>query len=152
MWWPSALSHIICLLWDSPICIYNYVLYLLVHPHTTLHVSVHSHLTLTSACCDFPVPISLLAAQLYHPLSEGLTDFKSKERVFRMTTFFPLTIFIQVMEVTCGWEWALHCSVNVLFSSTTKSGVACTVTFLGWSAFTKHIMKKRRIRSRHRQI
>lgn len=126
--------------------IYNNVLYfLLVCPYTIMSASVYSHLTLTSACWDFPVPISLLASQLYSPLSEGLTDLTVTIWP-SMISFFSSLIFIQVTEVTGGKDWAWQRSVNDAFSFTARPGWAFTVTSLGRSALTRNIVKKRRVR------
>ena len=51
---------------------------LLVYPFTITSASFYSHLTLTSALCDFPLPMSLVASQLYSPLSERLTEFTAE--------------------------------------------------------------------------
>lgn len=108
------------------------------HPLTlATTTAAHSHLTLSSVCGEFPVPTSLLASQLYSPLSEGLTDFREKVCVFPRISVAPSLIFLQVTEVTGGSDRALHSRVNGSFSSTTREGRAITLTSLGLSAFTR---------------
>ena len=114
---------------------------LLVYPFTITSASFYSHLTLTSALCDFTLPMSLVASQLYSPLSEGLTEFTLKVwvQVCWMISSLPLIVFLQVTDLTGGLDSAEQLSVNNTFSFTSRPGRAWTVTCLGLSAGTKHI-------------
>ena len=116
---------------------------LLVYPFTITSASFYSHLTLTSALCDFPLPMSLVASQLYSPLSERLTESTVKVWVrvqyCRMISSLPLIVFLQVTDLTGGLDSAEQLSVNNTFSFTSRPGLAWTVTCLGLSAGTKHI-------------
>ena len=114
---------------------------LLVYPFTITSASFYSHLTLTSAGCDFPLPMSLVASQLYSPLSEGLAEFIVKVWVWVcwMISSLPSVVFLQVTELTGGLDSAVQLSVNNTFSFTSRAGLAWTVTFLGLSAVTKNI-------------
>ena len=114
---------------------------LLVYPFTITSASFYSHLTLTSAGCDFPLPMSLVASQLYSPLSEGLAEFTLKVWVWVcwMISSLPSVVFLQVTELTGGLDSAEQLSVNNTFSFTSRPGLAWTVTCLGLSAVTKNI-------------
>ena len=114
---------------------------LLVYPFTITSASFYSHLTLTSALCDFTLPMSLVASQLYSPLSEGLTEFTLKVwvRVCWMISSLPSVVFLQVTDLTGGLDSAEQLSVNNTFSFTSRPGRAWTVTCLGLSAGTKNI-------------
>ena len=113
---------------------------LLVYPINITSASFYSHLTLTSAGCDFPLPMSLVASQLYSPLSEGLAEFTVKVWVWVCWTIssLPSVVFLQVTALTGGLDSAIQLSVNDTFSFTSRPGLAWTVTFFRLSAVTNN--------------
>ena len=80
-----------------------------------------------------------MASQLYSPLSEGLAEFTLKVWVCWTISSLPSVVFLQVTELSGGFDSAVQLSVNNTFSFTSRPGLAWTFTCLGLSAVTKNI-------------
>lgn len=117
--------------------------YLLLVRNNDWNIQVYSRLTLTSTCTDFPVPISFVAVQRYFPLSETLAESTMNSvPVLIVVSIVPSIIFIQVKELTDGYELALQSSVNDSFSFTIRSGWPVIFTSLGLSAFNANYKQR----------
>lgn len=107
------------------------------------NIQVYSRLTLTSTCTDFPVPILFVAVQRYFPLSETLAESTMNGvPVLIVVSIVPSIIFIQVKELTDGYELALQSSVNDSFSFTIRSGWPVIFTSLGLSVFNANYKQR----------
>lgn len=107
------------------------------------NIQVYSRLTLTSTCTDFPVPILFVAVQRYFPLSETLAESTMNGvPVLIVVSIVPAIIFIQVKELTDGYELALQSSVNDSFSFTIRSGWPVIFTSLGLSVFNANYKQR----------
>lgn len=107
------------------------------------NIQVYSRLTLTSTCTDFPVPILFVAVQQYFPLSETLAESTMNGvPVLIVVSIVPSIIFIQVKELTDGYELALQSSVNDSFSFTIRSGWPVIFTSLGLSVFNANYKQR----------
>lgn len=107
------------------------------------NIQVYSRLTLTSTCTDFPVPILFVAVQRYFPLSETLAESTMNGvPVLIVVSIVPSIIFIQVKELTDGYELALQSSVNDSFSFTIRSGWPVILTSLGLSVFNANYKQR----------
>lgn len=107
------------------------------------NIQVYSRLTLTSTCTDFPVPILFVAVQRYFPLSETLAESTiNGVPVLIVVSIVPSIIFIQVKELTDGYELALQSSVNDSFSFTIRSGWPVIFTSLGLSVFNANYKQR----------
>lgn len=107
------------------------------------NIQVYSRLTLTSTCTDFPVPILFVAIQRYFPLSETLAESTMNGvPVLIVVSIVPSIIFIQVKELTDGYELALQSSVNDSFSFTIRSGWPVIFTSLGLSVFNANYKQR----------
>lgn len=107
------------------------------------NIQVYSRLTLTSTCTDFPVPILFVAVQRYFPLSETLAESTMNGvSVLIVVSIVPSIIFIQVKELTDGYELALQSSVNDSFSFTIRSGWPVIFTSLGLSVFNANYKQR----------
>lgn len=94
--------------------------------------SVYSHLTLTSAMPEFPVPMSLLAEHRYRPLLEGRRGYNTSLLPLWMNLLSPSVTFHQV-KIVAELDLALQCNVKLEFSFAIRSDCGPIVTSTGRS-------------------